>query len=82
VLSISESIIAVIKDKDGKLKETRVIKEEPQPKKAIEPSIKSETKYEFADWSGVEDVIMLCEKYIKELEKVVVDGTSGGFISG
>jgi hypothetical protein len=81
VLHFSESVHIVVRDKDGKVKETRDIQENAQPGKEGEPSVRSESRYEFQDWSGGENVIGLCEKYIKELERVVHDGVGKGFIT-
>jgi hypothetical protein len=81
-LHISESVHIVLRDKNGKVKETRDIKEEPKPRKEAKPSVESESRYEFEDWPGKESLISLCEKYIQKLEKVMEDGIKKGFISG
>ena len=79
---ISDSISIVHKDKDGKVI-SEYSSEPPKPKpEKPETSIEQEVKYKFSDWTGDEDVITLCEKYIQELEKVVEDGVSKGFITG
>ena len=81
-IGISESIIAVLKDKDGKIK-SKISSAPPKPKpEKPETSVELEVRYKFSDWTGDEDVITLCEKYIQELEKVVKDGVRKRFITG
>jgi len=82
VLSVSISSHIKVTDKNGKVKEERETKEEPKPKKAPKISTKSESRYEFDDWKGPEDLITVCKMYIRELEKVVQDGISKEFITG
>jgi hypothetical protein len=36
--------------------------------------------YTFADWTGDEDAITLCQKYLSEIEDIVNDGTKKGFL--
>lgn len=40
----------------------------------------SET-YRFNEWKGVEDVPMLCRKYLDELRSIVADGQSKGYLT-
>lgn len=56
-----------------KLKETN-----PQPEK--KPNTMT-VNYVFTDWQGKEDVIELCGKYIKKLDKFIKDGISKRFIT-
>lgn len=80
---LSESVHIVLKDKNGKVKETRDIREiQPPLEKAEESSSRSGSMYKFEDWPGGEDVLTLSAMYIKELEKVIEDGVSQGFITG
>lgn len=37
--------------------------------------------FRFPDWSGSEDVPTLCQRYIVELEAIVADGGSRGFLT-
>ena len=72
------------RDKNGKLISQSTSKEpksKPKPKKST-GSAESKTTFWFNDWTGNEDVITLCERYIQELEKVVKDGVSKGYITG
>jgi len=82
VLRVSTSSHIKVTDKNGKVKEEREIKEEPKPYEGPKSSTKSESRYEFDDWEGSEDLITLCKVCIQELEKVVQDGISKGFITG
>lgn len=78
---ISGSISIVHKDKDGKI--ISEYSSEPPKTKPEKPetSIEQEVRYKFSDWTRDEDVLTLCESYIQELEKVVKDGISKGFIT-
>ncbi len=79
---ISESFSIVHRDKDGKII-SEYSSESPKPKpEKPETSVEEEVRYKFTDWTGDEDVITLCERYVQELEKVVKDGVSKGFITG
>ena len=71
-----------VTDKNGKAKEEREFNEKPKPHEGPKSSVKSESRYEFDDWKGLEDLITLCKVYIQELEKVIQDGISKGFITG
>jgi len=81
-IRISESIHIKVTDKNGNVKEEREIKEAEKSKETPKSSFKSESRYEFDDWHGQEDVITLCGIYIHELEKAVQDGITKGFITG
>jgi len=72
------------RDKNGKLiSQCSPEKPKPKPKpKKHSGSAESKTTFRFNDWTGNEDVITLCERYIQELEKVVKDGVSKGYITG
>jgi hypothetical protein len=48
----------------------------PPPPAAIEP----EVRYEFADRPG-EDLLVLCQEYLKELESLVKSGKQAGFVT-
>jgi hypothetical protein len=37
--------------------------------------------YKFKGWSGPEDVVTLCRRYIDEIKRIVLDGRSKGFLS-
>jgi hypothetical protein len=82
VIHVTESSHIKVIDKNGRVKEEREIKEEPKPHEGPKSSVKSESRYEFDDWKGPEDLMTLCKMYIQELEKVVQDGISKGFITG
>jgi len=81
VIHLSEALHIKVMDKNGNVKEEREIREEPKPKERPKSSVKSESRYEFNDWTGSEDLMILCKMYIEELEKVVQDGISKGIIA-
>ncbi len=39
-------------------------------------------EYFFNDWSGNENTILLCKKYLKKLDCLIKDGVKKGFITG
>jgi len=85
VIGVSGSLEDEVRDKSGKvIARGSPKKPTPQPIKQKKHDIptKVEVKYKFRDWTGDEDVLTLCESYIQELEKVVKDGVSKGFITG
>lgn len=69
------------------IREGEVIKEgvidtdQPPPSPKTDASVKATYRHEFKDWPGPEDVITLCKMCLDELEKVVQDGVSKGFIT-
>jgi hypothetical protein len=71
-------------DKDGNVIDQRRSEE---PEKSHQEEVKDsptvyELKYRFDDWTGNEDVLTLCQTYIQELEILIKDGVSKGFITG
>jgi hypothetical protein len=85
VIILSDSFEDEVRDKNGKViarGSSEKPKPEPEKQKKQKVPTKEEVKYKFRDWTGNEDVLTLCERYIQELEKVVQDGVSKGFITG
>ncbi len=96
-VSISGSDVSLEhRDKNGKLilqSSSKEPKPKPKPKKPT-GSAESKSTFRFNDWMKYcqsnnlkdftenEDVLTLCERYIQELEKVVKDGVSKGYITG
>ncbi|TET68168.1 MAG: hypothetical protein E3J56_11730 [Candidatus Aminicenantes bacterium] len=82
VIEFSGSSEDEVRDKNGKV--VAQGSSEKPTKKSEKPktSAVDEVKYKFRDWPGNEDVLTLCERYIQELEKVVQDGVSKGYITG
>jgi hypothetical protein len=80
---LSESVHVVITDKNGNVKEDRDIPVTPPPSdRTGESSVKSSSTYNFADWPGDEDILTLCDQYLRALEIVIQDGITRGFITG
>ena len=80
VIRVSESIHIKKFDQTGNL--TGEYSSEPsQPPPAPEIPPKGSHRFTFPDWSGNEDVLQLCDLYLKELQRVVVDGQNKGFIT-
>lgn len=53
---------------------------ESKPKKSESPALGT-IRYRFADWKGVEDLMILCELYLQELQQVIEDGVKNGFLT-
>lgn len=81
-LGISDSISVVVRDKDGNIKDEYHSKPSQTPTKTKPPETTMTVMYFFSDWTGDEDVITLCKKYLDKLEKLVNDGIRQGHISG
>jgi hypothetical protein len=41
----------------------------------------AQSVYDFDDWTGSEDVFMICQKYIDELKTIVEDGRNKKFLT-
>ena len=76
-ISVSDSIVAILENTVTGEKEiiSSTSPQIPENKTTISHS------YKFSDWSGPEDIVDLCEKYISELEGFINSG-KGQFISG
>jgi hypothetical protein len=81
-IGISDSISVIVRDKNGNIKSQHSSEPQPKPKdtKDDQPTIR--VTYRFDDWSGNEDVLTLCQKYLQELERLIDDGVNKGFITG
>ena len=76
---VSVSVEAVIRDAEGNLKDYEYSESPAKPNPASKPNSKEETKYKwfFKDWQYTdEDVITLCERYLKELKIIVEEAES------
>jgi hypothetical protein len=51
----------------------------PPPECDIPPIVSH--RFTFPDWFGNEDVLQLCDLYLKHLERAVADGQSKGFLT-
>ena len=75
----SFSIESELRDAEGNLKDYEYSESLAKPKPASKPNNKEETKYKwfFKDWQETdEDVITLCERYLKELKIIVEEAES------
>ena len=78
-VSLLTSYLITVKDKYGNIiQESSSDDPEPEPKE----SEVSKIKYIFDDWDGSEDVPELCQRYLQELESIIIDGVRKGFITG
>jgi len=81
-VEVGEWVAVRIQSPEGEEEtETTPVVTEPKAKK-VKATVESKSTYRFDNWTGDEDVLTLCERYIQELEKVVKDGVSKGFITG
>lgn len=79
-MHISESLRIEIQREDGSVEVREHIEPSPVPESKPDDSTIT-IKYVFSDWSGTEDVIELCEKYINALEAFINDGQASGFLT-
>ena len=80
LVHISESIHIKKFDQNGKLiGEYSSEPSQPSPVSDIPPIVNH--RFTFPDWCGNEDVLELCDLYLKQLDHVVADGQSKGFLT-
>ena len=75
----SISVETEVRDAEGNLKDYEYSEPPAKPKPASKPNSREETKYKwfFKDWQETdEDVITLCERYLKELKIIVEEAES------
>ncbi|MCK4733337.1 MAG: hypothetical protein KAT65_12860 [Methanophagales archaeon] len=75
----SFSVESEVRDAKGNLKDYEYSEQHNKLNPASKPNSKEETKYKwfFKDWSDTdEDVITLCERYLKELKIIVEEAES------
>jgi len=80
VVSLSDSITIRKLDLSGQLIEEHSFESSEQPP-TPEITPKITYRFTFSDWKGTEDVLDLCQKYLDELQHVVVDGQNKGFLT-
>jgi len=78
-IHIGEFLTSVLKDKDGNVKGQFTSSFQPI-QGAVDKGIIT-SKYSFENWEGDEDVISICEEYLKELESIVDDGKNKNFLT-
>lgn len=78
-MSISESVLIATIRADGTLERREV--SSPGSTALNLSDLTLTLRYFFPDWSGNEDVITLCEIYLQEVERIVADGVSKGFMT-
>lgn len=78
---ITDSVHVVLKDKDGNIKQE--LHSESKNSEPPKPDLPANhiVSYFFTHWSGDEDVIQLCDKYLKQLIKAVDEGVQNALIS-
>jgi hypothetical protein len=79
-ISISEAISVEITDNKGNVKNKYFSESQPQ-NSALKDKPVIKIVYGFNDWPGEENVLILCKKYLDELNQVVREGKARGFIS-
>ena len=81
-LGISDSISVVVRDKNGNIK-SQYKSESPIELTNNKPQVTIKVTYEFSEWEGNnKNALFLCQEYLHELEKIVNEGVSKGFITG
>jgi hypothetical protein len=76
-IHISDSVSISVKDKNGNIKSQSTSEFQPL-KSAVENNLIS-IEYKFDDWEGDEDVLHICEEYLKKIEIIIEDGLNKGF---
>jgi hypothetical protein len=79
-IRVSESVHIQKFDETGKL----IGESSSEPSQEVPvPDIPPRTshRFTFPDWGGREDVLQLCDCYLKELHRVVTDGQDRGFLT-
>ncbi len=79
-LHLSDSVSATIVRNDGTVEEIPASPPAPNPTPAKSESTVT-YQYFFTDWNGSDDVITLCGSYIAQLESIVADGCTKGFLT-
>jgi len=80
-LGISDAVSVILRDKNGNIKKQHSSESQSKSESTKDQAI-IQVNYEFDDWNGNEDVLALCQKYLQELERLIEDGVSKGFITG
>ena len=83
-IGIGDSASIIVEDANENIKsesstETSQNDSEPQPLSETESIA---VHWVFSDWTGSEDIIALCQKYIDELNDLVKDGIKQRFLTG
>ena len=79
-IHLSDSVTVTVHRKDGTIEKEHSIGSSPPPPPP-EDTESVTYEYFFQDWSGSEDVIILCQSYIADLEAIVLDGVASGFLT-
>lgn len=78
-LPVQTSVHIAKLDKHFKLIEQRDLSEKGSVARTSEISVT--TRYFFDDWTGSDDVLTLCQKYVNDLKLFVQDGIVKGFLT-
>jgi hypothetical protein len=83
---VSDSCSATIVREDGTVEThdaAEAVVSSPRANQRTAPEMvpSAEYEYSFRDWSGSEDVIMLCEMYLDQVRGVVRDGAAKRFLT-
>jgi hypothetical protein len=77
---VAESLHLQVLNSDGEVvREVSVRSESPPLPPPQPPTIRY--TYSFTDWTGPEDVLTLSRRYLEEVQSVVNDGVSRGYLS-
>lgn len=79
-IHISENVVAKLVDQAGKVTTVHSSGNDVGPEQT-ESSTSIKTLLVFRGWTGREDAIELCEKYLAELEQIILDGKKRGFLT-
>jgi hypothetical protein len=80
VIHFSEAVFIQVFDNEGNLISEQSSGSPTSPPVTSPPPSVSRV-YNFPDWSGPEDVLQLCDAYIRALEAIVNEGRAQGFLT-
>lgn len=80
-ISLSNTVSVTIKDENGNISDNEIAPRPESTRKITTDKPTVNYIYRFQDWSGTEDVVDLSLQYIKELNEIVSDGVSKGFVT-
>ena len=80
-IRVADSFSVTIHREDGTIEEERSLSSSPPPPPPTETESSVTYEYFFSDWSGSEDILHLCQRYITEVEAIVFDGMADGFLT-
>lgn len=80
-VDISDLVLIIHRDKNGNIIQQHS-NEFHSKAESTKGHVVRQVEYKFSDWKGNESVLVLCQKYLQELERLIENGVTKGFITG